>query len=67
MAAFFEKIVSAMGGGSTISEIDRGIIEAMIEIGAETAEIAETFGYSVEIIEAVRATQPTSPYRIPAS
>jgi crotonobetainyl-CoA:carnitine CoA-transferase CaiB-like acyl-CoA transferase len=67
MAAFFQKIVSAMGGRPAISDIDRGIIEAMIEIGADAKEIFETFGYSVETIEEVKATQSTSPYRIPPS
>ena len=67
MSALLGKIAGAIAGAPSISETDRGIIEAMIEIGAETAEIAETFGYEPEIIDLIRSTQPLSPYRVPPS
>jgi hypothetical protein len=65
--SFLEKIVGAMGGTPFVSETDRGIIEAMIEIGADTTEIAATFSYAPETIELVRSTQSLSPFRIPPS
>ncbi|RYG97348.1 MAG: hypothetical protein EON58_09980 [Alphaproteobacteria bacterium] len=64
MVAFLAKIGAAMRVMPTLSETDHGIIEAMIEIGAEVNEIAETFGYPLNLIEQVKATQPMSPFRV---
>jgi hypothetical protein len=64
MPALLQKIGQTIGLGSSISETDRGIIEAMIEIGADADEIATTFGYSSEVIALVQSKQSTSPYRI---
>lgn len=62
--AFFAKMGAALRVMPTLSETDHGIIEAMIEIGDEVAEISETFGYPLNLIEQVKATQPMSPFRV---
>lgn len=67
MLGLLQKVGAVLGLAPSISEIDHGIIEAMIEIGAGVEEIVETFGYSIDTIEAVRATQQASPYRVLAS
>lgn len=62
--AFFAKMGAALRVMPILSETDHGIIEAMIEIGAGVNEIAETFGYPLNLIEQVKATQPMSPFRV---
>jgi crotonobetainyl-CoA:carnitine CoA-transferase CaiB-like acyl-CoA transferase len=65
LSALIEEIASAFGATRALSDTDLGIIEAMIEIGASTSEIVETFGYSHEEVEDVRAKQAASTYRVP--
>ena len=67
MSVIIERINGAFGGRPAVSETDVGIIEAMIEIGADNPEIAKKFGYSLDAIETVRADQRSSPYRVLSS
>lgn len=67
VSAFMTKLSFALRVPRAVSETDLGIIEAMIEIGADDKEISEQFGYSLPVIEKVRINQNTSPYRVLAS
>ena len=53
MNAFLDEVAIILGAKPALTETDREIIETMIEIGAAPTEIAETFGYAPEQIEAV--------------
>jgi len=56
MNAFLDEVAILLGAQPALSEMDREIIETMIEIGAAPTEIAETFGYAPEQIVAVAET-----------
>lgn len=60
MNAFLDEVAVILGAKPALTETDREIIETMIEIGAQPAEIAETFGYAPEQIEAVAEAPETA-------
>ena len=60
MSSFLDEVAVILGAQSALSDTDREIIEAMIDIGAEKSEIAATFGYAPAQVEAVAEEQAKS-------
>lgn len=60
MSSFLDEVAVILGAQAALSETDREIIEAMIDIGADKSEIAATFGYAPAQVEAVAEEQAKS-------
>jgi hypothetical protein len=60
MSSFLDEVAVILGAQAALSETDREIIEAMIDIGTEKSEIAATFGYAPAQVEAVAEEQAKS-------